>query len=399
MRTSKFVLLLGLFLADALTAVVSPRMSASALDFSSVSIDPNDIQQFEQSYESWVQSIVQGLVNGQNATVLIEVGYTQNPERLQTYGELKATQHLPGLPEVMDPHITHPSESPLSALVESRKIKIIFEHALSAAQEKIVGEVLNSKLRINANAGDQLIVSTLEAAPATETSNPWRDPKNMLYVIAGSLLLAAFLARGRKKSEDKTRELPTELKEMLAEAAKKATTPPPAPVKPFKFTDADRTVINRMMQVDSGLLSKTSSIVSPTQIILKSEPKAVIRVVRAESPQIITQAIQGSSILFQKTVLSICTPKQRNEIREIAKKETFKKEQTLFAQNLLAAKIYRELQNLSLQAVDTFVKSREALSASKEAETQLRNSLNAARARQNQVTNPVSEEQNSEAQL
>lgn len=370
-------------------------MQANALDFSSVSIDPNDIQQFEQSYESWIKEIVQGLVNNQTATVLVEIGYTQNPERLQTYGELKATQHLPGLPEVMDPHISHPSESPLSALVENRKIKIIFEHALSAPQEKIVGEVLNSKLRINANAGDQLVVSTLEAAPAPETgaNRLLRDPKFALYIIMGSLLLAALLARGRKqKTIEKTRELPVELKEMIVEATKKAATPPPAPVKPFKFTDADRSVINRLMSVDSNLLTKTSAIVSPTQIIMKSEPKAVIRVIRSESSEIITQAIQGSSILFQKTLLSICTPKQRNEIRDIAKRQNFNKEKVIFAQNLLAAKIYRELQSLAHQAVDTFVKSREARNSSKEAKDQLRQSLTVART-------VLTQEQNSEAQL
>lgn len=367
MRTLTCVLLLGLFAGTA-------SLDARASDLTSVSIDPNDLQQFEQSYENWVQGLVQNVVPSQKPTVLIEMSYTQSPERLQTYSELRVTSHLPGLPEVMDPHITHPSESPLSALVEARRIKVIFERPLTHAQEKILAEVLNNKLKINANAGDRIVMSTIEAPSAPEQSNRLKDTKLALNIVIGCLVLAALLARSRGNKQAKIENsapreaLPAVEPTGVVAAApvQRVVTPPPPPVKPFQFNDQDRTVIKRLMSVDSTLVSKTSSIVSPTQIILKSEPKAVIRVLRNEKPEVILRAIHGTSILFQKTILSACTSQQRNRVRELAKTEKIKKGQILFAQNLIAAKIHREMQSVAMQSVDAFVKARESLNQEKQ---------------------------------
>lgn len=378
----------------------STMESRASADLTSVSIDPNDLQQFEQSYENWVQGLAQNLIPSQKPTVLIEMNYTQNPERLQHYSELRETRHLPGLPEVMDPHITHPSESPLSALVDGRRIKIIFEHVLTAAQEKLLAEVLNNKLRINAHAGDRLILSTLES-PAPVAPSRFKDPRFILSLIAACLAIAVTLARTRRNRSVVNAAPATGFALPAVEPtgvvtpppapipAPRAFTPPPPPVKPFQFNDQDRTVIQRLMQVDSTLMSKTSSIVSPTQIILKADPKAIIRVIRSESADNVARAIHGTSILFQKTILSICTPQQRNRIRDFAKKERIRKGQTLFAQNLIAAKIYREMQILNARAVDRFAQAQETLRSGKAELNQIRHNL--ARAQNAPAANNGSE--------
>jgi hypothetical protein len=383
-------------------------MDARAADLNPVSIDPGELQQFEQTYESWVQGIVQNVIPSQRPTVLIDVAYTGNPERMQIYSDLRATQHLPGLPEVMDPHFSHPSESPLSALVASRRIKLIFEHALNNAQEKILAEVLNNKLKINAHAGDQLIFSTIETMPSEQPSR-LKDPKFLLSALMASLALAAYLARGRLlkimipsvdasmvavpvvtahavvapnvvATQPLTQAAPIEVAKTpvevaVAPVAKQAVTPPPPPMKVFQFRDGNQIVIQRLKQVDSPLVSKTASIVNPIQIILKSDPQAVIRVLRKEKPEMILRAIHETPLLFQKTILSVCTPQQRNRIRELAKTECIRNGEVLFAQNLIAAKIHREMRPTAIQAVDVFFQARKSLKQQRQAIEAIRRTL------------------------
>lgn len=309
--------------------------SAWAVDFSTITVDPSDLQQFEVAYENWVTQIAQSIAPKSQPTVLIELDYSNKPERLQTYSELRAAQHLPGLPQVLDPHLGHPSESPLAALVESKRIKLIFEQPISSGQEQLLAEVLAAKLKIDPARGDKITVTKIPTKPAESNNNsnePW---------IAAVVLLTAFALLLKFKpvttkiasettTESKTDTIPAKL------------TPPPPPVKPFRFSDEDKNVLARMENVENQIRSKAQLLVNPTTQIMKSNPKALIRVIRAEDPKRLAQALQGTSVLFQKTVLSICTSRQRSEIKEAAKALPKNKSEARFAQNLICAKIFRE---------------------------------------------------------
>jgi hypothetical protein len=318
---------------------------AIAVDFSSVTVDPNELQQFEASYENWVQNVVQNVLPNPKATVLVEFNYSQDADRLQTYSELRSTSHLPGLPNVFDPNPTHPAESAIFALVESKKIKLIYDQALSAGQEKLLSEIVSAKLRLKTSSGDKLTVNTIE------TSAPQNTTNNKPWWIAVALIAAAIVVTATRKPF-KSLAAPTTV--AAQEPTQNRTVqPPPPPVKPFTFGENDRQIMNRMQNVESVLVEKTNSIINPTHVIVKANPKALIRVVRKESSLILAQAMQGSSIIFQKTLLSICTPSQRNEIREIGPRLKSSKTEARFAQNLIAAKIHREVQTFpnSLDAI------------------------------------------------
>jgi len=113
-------------------------------------ISAAEIEHFEQTWEGWTQDIVHEINPKLKLTVISRIEFSQNPEQIDSYEDMKMVQHLPGLPEVADPLYSRPIESPLYALVARKNIRIIFHNTIPESEKLLIEEVVKAKLKLTA---------------------------------------------------------------------------------------------------------------------------------------------------------------------------------------------------------------------------------------------------------
>ena len=322
-------------------------------------IDASEVQRFEQNYEEWVQTLVQSIVPQNPSTVLVELNYTSNPQQLQTYEELKAAEHLPGLPEVSDPNFTRPTESPLFTLVNQQNIKIIFEAALTSNQKRLLDEVLNSKLKIDSSRGDHLVLDQT-SGQALESTSSYFSGKNFLFALAllafGTIVLVSIKRKTAQNTHENTNEAPPELQSKLLaiETMMQKNKIPAEKVR--EVFESEANLITKIKKNNPKAFSKTSQILNPINIIMKSNPKAIINTVRNENPRLIAEATFHAPDLFISTIIQICTKEQQMVIRNLWKQKfgTVSEEKSRYAQTLLAAKVHRAEKDEVSKSIENF---------------------------------------------
>ena len=310
-------------------------------------VDAGDIQRFEQNYEQWVQSLAQSIVPNIPTTVLVDIEYSNNPDDLQNYEELKAANHLPGLPDVIDPNFTYPGESPISALVSKQRIKLIFESPLNANQQKLLKEVLNNKLKLNLDRGDALTLEQVNTLP-TQTSNTAATtlPKiKLTHRQSMALAILALMAMIALTGGAVIRKSFSRIRVSLRSLAKRANSANEAVMEYIRVVPSEKSVTQRLKRRHPRLFARTSMIVNPLNIVLKANPKVLVSVVRNEKIENLARATLHAPEMFTGILLNICTQDQRREIRGIwqVERNVITEEQSRFAQVLLAARIYRQL--------------------------------------------------------
>jgi hypothetical protein len=144
----------------------------------------SDVQHFEQAYEDWTAQLVRGLDSKLKFTVVTQVQFSQNPEKLEAFEDARASNHLPGLPDVADPIYSNPTDSPLYALAEKKNIKIYFQSPITANEERVIREIINLKLKLSNNDSLQI----------EHTDAPAPSPKGTPFSKRRALALASFLA-------------------------------------------------------------------------------------------------------------------------------------------------------------------------------------------------------------
>ena len=155
-----------------------------------------EIQHFEQTYEDLTGKIIRNIQPKLEFTVLARVELSSHPEKVAAYEESKATHHLPGLPEVIDPNYSHPFESPLLSLLEKKDIKIYFRTALSKDQERVIREVVQAKLKLTAT--DHLVFETTESPSVPNSNRRGGSRKSAALAMGAGLVLIALALFGRK---------------------------------------------------------------------------------------------------------------------------------------------------------------------------------------------------------
>ena len=170
-------------------------------------ISASEIQHFEQTYESWAAEMIRNINPKLKFTVIAKVEFSQNPDQLETYDDMKAAQHLPGLPEVADPAYSHPMDSPLFALVAKKNLKVIFHSSMNSNEKRVVDEVIRAKMKFT--GADSLSYESLESNPVSDLPDSRKRAMAILSLILGAGILAGTLsgrkAKNAKKLEANTR--------------------------------------------------------------------------------------------------------------------------------------------------------------------------------------------------
>ncbi len=170
-----------------LTAGTLQAEYAGASDLYSAS----DVQHFEQAYEDWTAQLVRGLDSKLKFTVITQVQFSQNPEKLEAFEDARASNHLPGLPDVADPIYSNPTDSPLYTLAEKKIIKIYFQSPISANEERVIREIINVKLKLSNN--DSLQIENTDAPTPSTKGTPFSKRRAL---ATASFLLGALLLCG-----------------------------------------------------------------------------------------------------------------------------------------------------------------------------------------------------------
>jgi hypothetical protein len=199
--------------------------------FASDLITESETQRFEQSYEEWATNLVKSISPKLQFTVLTQIELSQNPEKLQSFEDLRAMNHLPGLPDVADPSYSSPFDSPLYSLVEKKNIKIFAQGEVSPNEERVMREILSSKMRLG--SGDTLKFETVRAGVSPSHSRKQKNRAGAVAALAGILLLAGAFFYKRKPAFIAT-----------AQSVAKTITPPPAPVRAEFSATASRQIMS-----------------------------------------------------------------------------------------------------------------------------------------------------------
>lgn len=340
MITSKQIKLFGTLCFAWIGLVTTSDAQAASM----TSIDASDVQHFEQTYEEWVQSLAQSVVPNIPTTVLVEIEYSNNPVDVQTYEELQAANHLPGLPDISDPHFTYPTESPLYALVAKQKVKLIFENALSVSQQKILEEVLNSKLKLNHDRGDSIAIDQIEVSPPATThtaAKPKVSPQANFHLNRNqSLALVAFALAA--------------LSALVFVRKRRNQNQSTAFDEPLYSVKTENAVSERLLRRNPRLHARTATILNPVKLVLKANPMILVSVVRNEKIQTLGKATLYAPEVFTNLIFNVCTHDQRSQIRAVwaAEKNKTTIEQSQFAQTVLAARVYRQMKKQSATKIE-----------------------------------------------
>lgn len=280
-----------------------------------IHLDRTEVQRFEQRYESWVQSIVKQAVPKAGASVLVEFDYSNNPDLIQTYEERRAVSHLPGLPDLTESDNGHPTENPLYELVSNQNIKVIFDQNPGDDQIRIVKEILKSKLNLDLAHGDHVTFDTFNRSNAYFEKAKGSLSKNSKLLIVLTILSALGALGLMFRREQSNR----------------------------KMKEVGEKEVNALYQK-----------LNPLSLILKTETKLLISVIRKQDKELIVQVMSHAPVQFNQIILQIFEDEERTELfnQYQANRLQVSLKRSRYSQLLLAAKIHDESKIEAIQQVD-----------------------------------------------
>ena len=270
-----------------------------------------EIQHFEQTFENWGREIVANIDPALKFTVIAKISFSQTPEQLQDYEEMKISQHLPGLPEVADPNYSHPLDSPLYALIAKKELKVIFHQNVPARERAVIDEVLRAKMRFSKT--DVLAFDSLESNPAVRAP---RNAKRAYALLAGTFALGlAFSALRMRQRRARSAA--------GAKSAPRAARPPAVPAH---------------LQ------------------ILNAEPSARREALRMNRAEVVAKATLNCSPRFANEVLGELEQDQFDQVNQwiLKNRKTVTSEDSNYARILIAAAVQKSETRKFIEKISTF---------------------------------------------
>ena len=319
-------LILNLILSSVLILLSAETPAFAESDI----VSPSDAQHFEQTYEDWARSLIKRLNPKLEFTILSQIEFSRNPGKLQEYEDIKAANHLPGLPDIADPNYTNPLESPLYALVAKKNFKLIYYTPLNSQEMGLFKEVLVTKLRLGEK--DQLIFEYVNRkAPVNPKSDGnFRIQLGYFCLFLGFLSLVTALFY-RKKST-----LLAQVKDM---STVKIETKEPAPLE-IPLTNNSLLAINQIENATPGDLRK---------------------ILASEKSELIARASLNASKKLSNRLLGECEQSKFDLVIQWIQKnhKMVSHQDSNYARLLLAARLQQAQNEQVLSSIDAFNKAHE----------------------------------------
>jgi hypothetical protein len=291
--------------------------------FASDTITASEIEHFEQTWESWARDIVNGIHPSLKFTVITRIEFSQNPDQIENYEEMKTVGHLPGLPEVTDPNYTRPLDSPLYALVAKKHIRIIFHESLNNGEKNLIEEVVKAKMKLG--SGDNF---TTEVIPIAQSIDTNQAPKPAIPLLVGLFMLSILglsFFRTRKGNE-------------TSKSSNIQASAPPVPTAPVATTPATiETLIPAHYQ------------------IMNADPAVRRHALGREKSEIIAKASLNCSTRFSNELMGELEQNQFDLVNQwlIQNKRIVTLAESNYARILIAARIQQVGNQKILSAIST----------------------------------------------
>lgn len=311
-------------------------------------VDIAEVQQFEQSYETWLRQIIYSTTLQTADSLLVKIDYSNDPEKIQTYEEAKSELHLPGLPNVVDPHFSYPAESPLYSLINQQNIKILFSNSIPSEKQKLLREVIQAKTKLNLANGDQLQIETADSNSNIKFEWPWLSSSKVLS-LAGLLMAMSGLGLGLGFAL-KRKPLSTLTKNENSSVS-------------FKNNEV---VLNKISKRNPKIALQASRALNPFYDLTHIDPKIIISTIQNESAKNLAKAISHAPIELTELILRASTDKQKliikndiafqnQHITQSPNNTAKQQNESIFYQLLLISKCKRNASQNSNVAVAQFV--------------------------------------------
>lgn len=315
-------------------------------------LDRNDMQSFERSFEIWIQDLVYQISPKTKVNVIAEFKYSSNPDLIQNYEEKMAANHLPGVPDVIDLDM-HPTQNPIYDLVTQQNVKLIFDRKPNSGAERVIRELVSSKISLNPARGDQMEFDYVNESRVVSGFASTRNGKVFLSFLAIAALAAAgFLYKRNRRKVDERYFASEKLNELYDQFNPSAS----------------------MASVDPEILQA---------FVCQQEKKLLI------------EAMSHGSIEFLQAVLRSFTGKDRIKLFEKFEKKRLKvsPKKSRYAQIFLLAKLKDQMKIDAIRKVDALVEVMEQSQSKRESMSESFNELKNSEVSKVTEENEVSYEQ------
>ncbi|MBO9666351.1 MAG: hypothetical protein J7501_06010 [Bdellovibrio sp.] len=196
----------------------------------------------ESLYENRARTVLNTILRPTDYTLVVAVELDRDDKKLKEFHEESEIQYLPGMPMMGDVPVAPQAANKLHEMKAKTDISVVLSRNVSPEVEKVIKDLLTSKLHLDTTAGDAVSVRRIELPLDPKIEEP---PKKLpeltwktwtLVVILSLLALAGlmFAFWRRSKAKDPSKEIKENhdysYNEKKDEEPKQEVAPTPAPV-------------------------------------------------------------------------------------------------------------------------------------------------------------------------
>lgn len=196
------------------------RFSALILSlmFSQVSFGQyiEEIGSLETVYEARARSVLNTILRPTDYTLVVAIEMDRDEKKLKEFHDEMDVQYLPGMPLMGDAPTLGKATNKLHEMKSKTDISVVLSRNVNPETEKIIKDLLTSKLHLDATAGDTVTVKRIELPADPPKAEPKPDIlpeltwKMWTLIVIMSLLALSglmFWAWRRGRAQDPRKEL------------------------------------------------------------------------------------------------------------------------------------------------------------------------------------------------
>ncbi|MEK2687536.1 hypothetical protein [Bdellovibrio sp. GT3] len=199
-----------------------------------------EIGSLENLYEIRARSVLNTILRPTEYTVVVSVDLDRDEQKLKEFHKEAELQYLPGMPMMGDVPVAPMAANKLHEMKAKTEISVVLSRNVSPEVEKVIRDLLVSKLHLDSAVGDSVAIRRIELPLDPKVEEPPKQLpeltwKTWVLVVILSLLALAGLMFGlwKRKTADPKKEINENHEyahqEPLPQAEKEPVTATPEP--------------------------------------------------------------------------------------------------------------------------------------------------------------------------
>ncbi|QDK46607.1 hypothetical protein DOM22_16295 [Bdellovibrio sp. ZAP7] len=174
-----------------------------------------EIGSLESLYEVRARSVLNTILRPTEYTLVVSVELDRDEKKLKEFHEEAELQYLPGMPMMGDVPVAPMAANKLHEMKAKTDISVVLSRNVSPEVEKVIRDLLVSKLHLDSTAGDAVNIRRIELPMDPKVQEPPKQLpeltwKTWMLVVILSLLAVAglmFAVWRRSKSADPKKDI------------------------------------------------------------------------------------------------------------------------------------------------------------------------------------------------